>query len=78
MTAIRDRRTPGARRRAAARQRDIARDIAVARPFQAPPCAHCGVRLCDGEGNPRWDIVGTLTFVCLGECPRLSRKADLS
>ena len=40
------------------------------KPFVAPPCARCGARLCDAKGNPRWEIIGKLTFVCLGGCPR--------
>lgn len=49
------------------------------RPFVAPPCARCGASLTDTVGNPRWEIVGQLTFVCLGGCPLpISRKAWLS
>lgn len=75
MTATRDRRTPDARRRQTARKQAIAREVAVARPFQPPPCARCGLTLCDAHGNPRWDIVGTQTFVCLGGCPSLRPTA---
>lgn len=69
-----------ARRRAAARKRDIARDIAAAKPFHVPHCARCGVRLMDGKGNPRWDVVHDVRFVCLGGCrPQAAkRKAAVS
>jgi hypothetical protein len=50
------------------------------RVFQCPPCARCGAQLADGDGNPRWDVVGRLTLVCLGGCrrQRMARKAALS
>lgn len=50
------------------------------RPFQIPPCARCGDLLADTRGNPRWDVVGQLTLVCLGGCRRLGRmrKAQLT
>lgn len=38
-------------------------------PFVAPPCARCGRPLCNRAGQPRWDIVWPLAFVCLGSCP---------
>lgn len=49
-------------------------------PFQIPPCARCGDLLADPYGNPRWDVVGKLTFVCLGGCrpARQRRKAVVS
>lgn len=55
-------------RRAAERKQALARDIAAARPFVAPPCARCKTPLMDAAGNPRWDVIGRLTFVCLGGC----------
>ena len=53
------------------------------RPFVAPPCPRCGTPLCDADGNPRWEIQGRMTFVCLGGCtPRpaqhRARKAVLA
>lgn len=50
------------------------------RPFQIPPCARCGALLADVHGNPRWDVVGKLTLVCLGGCrmDRRQRRAALS
>lgn len=38
------------------------------RPFLIPGCARCGARLADQHGNPRWEIVGKLAFICLGGC----------
>lgn len=46
------------------------------RPFVAPGCARCRAPLADEHGNPRWEVVGKLTFVCLGGC-RPARKAAL-
>ncbi len=40
------------------------------RVFISPPCARCGRVLMDRDGNPRWDIVGQLTFICQGGCPQ--------
>lgn len=52
------------------------------RPFVTPGCARCGAPLCDRAGNPRWEIVGQLTLVCLGGCDpqwrARKRKAALS
>lgn len=48
-----------------ARRRELALPT---RPFVPPPCARCNAALQDWHGNPRWDIVGQLTFVCLGGC----------
>jgi hypothetical protein len=50
------------------------------RPFVAPDCPRCGTRLADRHGNPRWEVVGQLTFVCLGGCPSQAarRKAALT
>lgn len=51
---------------------------APSRPFVAPPCARCKAPLIDADGNPRWDIQGQLTFVCLGGCaPAPSRRSGL-
>jgi hypothetical protein len=52
----------------------------VHRPFVAPDCPRCGARLADRYGNPRWDVVGRLTFVCLDGCApaRARRTADLA
>lgn len=53
------------------------------RPFVAPPCRLCGQSLCDSDGQPRWDVVGDLMFICLESChpePKpglLRRQADL-
>lgn len=55
-------------RRAAERKQALAREIAAARPFVPPPCARCKAPLMDAKGNPRWDVIGRLTFVCLGGC----------
>jgi hypothetical protein len=55
-------------RREAIRKQDIARAVASARPFYIPPCSRCRAPLGDSKGNPRWDIVGRLKFVCLGGC----------
>lgn len=68
MTTIQDRRTKSARQRQAAHTRAVARDLAMARPFQIPLCARCGTGLCDRAGNPRWDVVGDMRLVCLGGC----------
>lgn len=44
--------------------------------FIAPDCARCRTKLADRFGNPRWEIQGQLTFVCLGGCPEPAiRKA---
>lgn len=77
MTTTQDRQRQSARWREVERKRALARDIAAARPFVAPPCARCKAPLMDADGNPRWDVIGRLTFVCLGGCPRRSvrRKA---
>ena len=50
------------------------------RPFFGFLCGRCGVLLVDQQGNPRWDVVGRLTLVCLGGCPPAARrrKAALS
>jgi hypothetical protein len=51
---------------------------AASRPFVPPPCARCKAPLQDAAGNPRWDIQGQLTFVCLGGCrPAPSRRSVL-
>lgn len=68
MTATRDRRTAETVQRESARKRDIARDIAAARPFQVPSCGRCGVRLWDSKGNPRWEVTFDVVLVCLGGC----------
>ncbi len=39
------------------------------RPFVAPRCARCQTQLCDWRGNPSWDVIGRLTFVCRDACP---------
>lgn len=39
------------------------------RPFVTPNCPRCGTPLQDANGEPRWEIIGRLTFVCLGGCP---------
>lgn len=60
-----------------ARRRDL---TLPTRPFVSPPCAHCKAPLADADGNPSWEIVGQLTFVCLGGCaprPRASRRSGL-
>lgn len=56
-----------------------ARDLGVP-VFRIPPCALCGAFLADQHGNPRWDVVGQLTLVCLGGCrsQARTRKARLS
>lgn len=43
-------------------------------PFTHLRCDHCQARLHDSAGNPRWECVGKLKFVCTGGCR--SRKAD--
>lgn len=57
-------------------RRYVAYEQGEPRPFVAPPCARCGTRLADAHGNPKWDVIGLLTFVCLGGC--LRRKAARS
>ena len=44
------------------------------RPFVAPDCPRCGTKLADRHGNPRWDVVGQLTFICLGGCAVPARR----
>jgi hypothetical protein len=53
-------------------QRQQARSLAIAsipgaKQFQIPRCASCGALLCDGKGEPRWDLLEE-RFVCLGRC----------
>jgi hypothetical protein len=50
------------------------------RPFAIPRCGWCEAPLADDQRRPRWEVVGHLTFVCLGGCrPRATavRKARL-
>jgi hypothetical protein len=60
------------RRRAMGQQQRIARysDLPQrpVRPFRPPPCTWCGADLLDDAGQPSWDVVGRLTFVCRGQC----------
>jgi hypothetical protein len=66
------------------RSAKLARVTAVdapTRPFVPPPCARCKAPLVDADGNPRWDITGQLTFVCLGGCAPVlagSRRSELT
>lgn len=53
-------------RRSAAAARTI--PATGGRPFVAPACALCGARLADRYGNPRWEILGEFTLVCLEAC----------
>jgi hypothetical protein len=72
------------RRASTLRREKLARYQAIdapTRPFVPPPCARCGDQLVDSDGNPRWDITGQLTFVCLGGCTPVlvgSRRSELT
>jgi hypothetical protein len=60
---------------------ETAADLGI-RPFAIPQCGWCKAALVDEQGRPRWEVVGRLTFVCLGGCYRTRasafRKARLS
>jgi hypothetical protein len=47
--------------------------------FVPPLCARCGRYCQDTQGNPRYDVLWPLQFVCLDGCPRpIHRRAALT
>lgn len=44
------------------------------RVFVPPVCARCGRYCQDTRGEPRWDVVWPLAFVCLGGCQPTGRR----
>jgi hypothetical protein len=74
--ASRDYRAAQRESRQQARLRTVVSEVrAHARPFVIPTCSRCGTRLCDAQGEPRWDVtgVGTVLLVCLGGCRAVGR-----